>query len=358
MNFRKGVIMVTLKEIAKECNVSATTVSNILNGKPKVGEETRKRVLEVVEKRGYKPNYIAQGLRNQKTRMIGIIVEDITQFSTPGIVEGIMVYCEEKGYRTMVQNLRLYARWHDSWYDNDRAYRSVLDPAMQELKSIKVDGVIYVAGHARVIPCFLEGLSIPSVMAYAYSGSPNMPSVVIDDEQGSYEMVKYLISMGHRKIGVIGGRADNIHTQKRLLGYQKALFEEQILFNPHWVAYGDWERQSGYHMTKSLINAGVTAIFCLADRMAGGVYDYLDEVGMKVGKDISVSGFDNQDIAEYFKPALTTMDLPLEEIGHTAARLLIDRIGEEENESQTIKNVIEKNMPCSLVVRDSVIKLV
>ncbi len=350
--------MVTLKEIAKECNVSATTVSNILNGKPKVSQETRKRVLEIVEKRGYKPNYIAQGLRNQKTRMIGIIAEDITQFSTPGIVEGIMVYCEEKGYRTMVQNLRLYARWHDSWYDNDRAYRSVLDPAMQELKSIKVDGVIYVAGHARVIPCFPEGLSIPSVMAYAYSGLPNMPSVIIDDEQGSYDMVKYLISMGHRKIGVLSGRADNIHTQKRLLGYQKALYEEKILFNPHWVAYGDWERKSGYHMTKSLINAGVTAIFCLADRMAGGVYDYLDEVGMKVGKDISVSGFDNQDIAEYFKPALTTMDLPLEEIGQTAARLLIDRIGEGENDSQTDGKVIEKNMPCSLVVRDSVMRLV
>ena len=92
--------------------------------------------------------------------------------------------------------------------------------------------------------------------------------------------------------------------------------------------------------------------------MAGGVYDYLDEVGMKVGKDISVSGFDNQDIAEYFKPALTTMDLPLEEIGQTAARLLIDRIGEGENDSQTDGKVIEKNMPCSLVVRDSVMRLV
>ena len=75
--------MVTLKEIARECNVSATTVSNILNGKNNVGEDTRKRVLEVVRRRGYQPNYIARGLRNRRTKMIGIVAEDITQFSTP-----------------------------------------------------------------------------------------------------------------------------------------------------------------------------------------------------------------------------------------------------------------------------------
>ena len=135
--------MVTLKEIAQECNVSATTVSNILNGKPKVSEETRLKVLDVVKRRGYQPNYIAQGLRNQKTRTIGIIAEDIAQFSTPGMIESIMAFCEEKGYRTIVQNLRLYARWQESWFNNEEAYRSVLEPALQELRSIKVDGFMW-----------------------------------------------------------------------------------------------------------------------------------------------------------------------------------------------------------------------
>ena len=153
--------MVTLKEIAQECNVSATTVSNILNGKPKVSEETRLKVLDVVKRRGYQPNYIAQGLRNQKTRTIGIIAEDIAQFSTPGMIESIMAFCEEKGYRTIVQNLRLYARWQESWFNNEEAYRSVLEPALQELRSIKVDGLIYVAGHARIIHFFKEDLSMP-----------------------------------------------------------------------------------------------------------------------------------------------------------------------------------------------------
>ena len=120
--------MITVKEIARRCGVSATTVSNILNGKPKVSEETRQRVLDVIRETGYQPNYIAQGLRNRKTRMIGIIAEDIAQFSTPPIIEGMMEFFESRGYRTIVQNLRLYARWSDQWYEKDAEYHSILDP--------------------------------------------------------------------------------------------------------------------------------------------------------------------------------------------------------------------------------------
>lgn len=349
--------MVTLKEIARECNVSATTVSNILNGKPKVSEETRLRVLDVVKRRGYQPNYIAQGLRNQKTKTIGIIAEDISQFSTPGMIESIMASCEEKGYRTIVQNLRLYARWKESWYNNEEAYRSVLEPALQELRSIKVDGVIYVAGHARIIHFFPEDFTMPVVLAYAYTDAGWIPSVVIEEEKGGYDMMKYLLSMGHRKIGIIGGRADNIHTQKRLLGIQKAMFEEQVPYNPGWVRYGAWDRESGYEQAGPLVDAGVSAIFCMADRMAGGVYDYLEEHGLRAGEDLSVAGFDNQDLAEYFRPALTTMSLPLSEIGHKAAEMLLERIGGEEPEEEAAREeAVEIKIPCSIVLRNSVKK--
>ena len=94
--------LVTLKEIARMCDVSITTVSNVLNGKPKVSEETRQRVLEVVKQTGYQPNYFAQGMRKQKTRIIGIIVEDLDLFSTPPIVEAIMAYCDDNNYRTIL----------------------------------------------------------------------------------------------------------------------------------------------------------------------------------------------------------------------------------------------------------------
>ena len=341
--------MVTLKEIAKECRVSPATVSNILNGKPKVSEETRQRVLDTVEKRGYRPNYIAQGLRNQKTKTIGIIAEDITQFTTPEIVDGIMSRCEEKGYRAVVKNLRLYARWSDSWYDNESSYHSILDPTLKELESIRVDGIIYIAGHARVIHCFSEDFKTPAVMAYAFTDNRRVPSVAIDDKKSACEMIHYLISRGHRKIGVIGGRENNIHTQQRLQGYQKALFENRILFNPSWVRYADWEKEGAYQEARELLKEDVTAVFCMADRMAGGVYRCLDEIGLRAGRDIAVAGFDNHDIAEYFVPGLTTMALPLREIGNVSADYLLKQMEEAQEE------IPEKILiPCTFTERESV----
>lgn len=346
--------MITIKEIAKECNVSPTTVSNILNGKPKVGEETKARVLEVVNRRGYRPNYIAQGLRNQKTKTIGIIAEDIVQFTTPEIVEGIMSFCEERGYRTIVKNLRLYARWNDSWFSNEASYHSILDPAMKELVSIMVDGIIYIAGHARRIHCFSEDFRIPAVMVYAFNVNPEIPSVVVDDKKSAYEIVQYIISKGHRKIGVIGGKADNIHTQQRLLGYQKALFENQILYNPSWIRYARWDKESANKEAKELLNTDVTAVFCMSDRMAGGVYQYLAEKGLRAGADIAVAGFDNQDIAEFFVPGLTTMALPLKEIGHTSARLLLEQMEGGEMEPEAEKQPSEILIPCTFIERESI----
>ena len=355
--------MVTLKEIALECGVTATTVSNILNGKAKASEETVRRVLETVEKLGYRPNLMAKGLRSQKSGMIGIISEDIAQFTTPSIVEGIMQVCETKGYRTVMTNLRLYARWSDAWYDDDRAYHSILDPTIKELDSIMVDGVIYVAGHARHVHCFPENYRTPAVMAYAYAANPRVPSVLIDDEQSAYEIVRYLIDKGHRKIAILGGIQDNIHTQKRLLGAQKALFEASIPFNPDSVRFVNWNREPAYEVSKDLLDTGATAVFCMTDRMAGGVYEYASEAGLVVGRDISIVGYDDQDLASYMIPQLTTMRLPLVEIGRISAELLFKQIengftvGEQGAEDGQEHIQKETYVPSTFVGRDSVADL-
>ncbi len=345
--------MVTIKEIARECNVSATTVSNILNGKEhKVSEETKRRVQEAVLRLGYRPNYMAKGLRTQKTGMICIVAEDIAQFTTPEIVEGIMGCCEEHGYRIIVKNLRMYARWGGSWYNDIRAQDSVRNPAIQEITPMTADGVLYIAGHARRINCFPENFPLPAVMIHSYAENPNVPSVLMDDERAAYELVSYLISKGHRKIGVIGGREDNIHTQKRLLGYQRALYSHGILYNPEWVCYARWDLESAYREAQSLLETGITAVFCMADRMAGGVYRYLDEQGMRAGRDFSVVGFDNQDIAEYFVPGLTTMAQPLREMGRKAAKLLMEKM--EHTGDETQRPYEEILIPCSFIERESV----
>lgn len=343
--------LVTLKEIAQMCNVSITTVSNVLNGKPKVSEATRQRVLEVVKETGYQPNYFAQGMRKHKTRIIGIIVEDLDLFSTPPIVEAIMAYCEDNNYRTILVNMRLYDKWQDTWFSDKKKIQSVLQPSIQELLSIKVDGIMYVAGHCRYIDFFSNDFQIPAIIVYALSTSPRFPSVVFDDEKGGYDITKYLISKGHRKIGVIAGMAGNLHTEKRSLGYQRALFEEGILYNPDWIKHGDWKRLSGYKQAAKLVKEGVTAIFCMNDLMAAGAYDYLYENNIIVGKDISIVGYDNNNISEYLRPRLTTNDILLKKIGKKSAELLIDIL--EDGMADCNKQKIIK-LPCKMIIRESV----
>lgn len=343
--------MVTLKDIARMCDVSITTVSNVLNCKPKVSEETRQRVLKVVKQTGYQPNYFAQGMRKQKTRIIGIIVEDLELFSTPPIVEAIMAYCDDNNYRTILVNMRFYDRWKDTWYSNEKIIQSVLQPSIQELLSIKVDGIMYVAGHCRYINYFMDDFKIPAIIVYALSSSSGFSSVVFDDEKGGYDITKYLISMGHRKIGVIAGAANNLHTQKRSMGYQRALFEEQILFNPDFIKHGDWMSRSGYIHAKSLIEEGVTAIFCMNDLMAAGAYGYFYENNIVVGQDISIVGYDNNEVSGYLKPGLTTNNIPLKKIGRTAAEYFLDFIDEKPGHSNK-QQIIQ--LPCNMVIRESV----
>lgn len=344
--------MITLKQVAEMSGVSPSTVSNIMNGKTNVSEKTKQKVLSIINETGYRPNYMAMGLRKQRTMTIGVIAEDITQFSIPGMIEGITSYCEKHGYRIVFENLRMYRK--QSEQSNKLRKKAILDvvPAVQSLLSIKVAGILYVAGHARKIPCFYDDLNVPAVMIYGYTGVPDIQSVQQDDEKGGYEMTKYLVSKGHRRIGVIGGEADNLHTEKRLLGYQKALFEEKILYDPELIRYGNWMRGSGYRQAEPLLLAGVTAVFCFSDVIAGGVYDYLEEHHMRAGEDVSVAGYDNQELSGYLSPGLTTMELPLVKMGQRAAEILINKIEETEGERPTYKEKLL--LPCSMVYRNSV----
>lgn len=343
--------LITQKEIAQMCGVSTSTISNVLNGKRKVSEATRQRVLDVVKKTGYQPNYFAQGMRKQKTNIIGIIAEDLIQFSSPPIIERIMAYCEDMHYRTILINMRMYDKWLNTWYNDEKKLQSVLKPAISELLSIKVDGIMYVAGHARVVNCFPDDFEIPAIVVYAYSKSPKFTSIVIDDEKGGYDMAKYLVSMGHEKIGVIAGTADNLHTRKRLSGFRKALKEGKVPYNPKWVRYGDWKRGSGHQLAEELIREDVTAIFCMNDEMAAGVYDYLYENGMKAGEDISIAGYDNMEISGYLKPALTTNEISFSQIGIKSAELMIKALTDG-YETKKGKEIIK--VPCRIIERDSV----
>lgn len=364
--------MVTIKEIAKHCNVSIATVSNIINGKPNASKETKERVLQAIEELNYTPNYIAKNLKTRRTRTIGVVVEDITVFCAPEIIDGITKCCEEKGYHILLTNLRLYKKFGDSYYDSEKFFQMVRRE-VKELIAKQVDGIVYVTAHERALKCLPENLTVPASMAYGYTKSELYPSVVVDDKKGAYEIVNYVISMGHKKIGVITGKERSIHTHDRLLGYQKALYDHSLFFNPDAIVEGGWTREGGYAATDRLLEEKVTAIFCMNDIMAGGVYDRLEELGMIPGKDISVVGFDNRELSNYYKPPLTTTALPLYEIGYTACANVIEKVESEEDnkeegtgqtpntarktkepEKDDAVQIVEIPESCKLLIRQSV----
>ena len=341
--------MVTLKEIAEKCSVSITTVSNILNGKSNVSEKTKARVLSVIKETGYRPNYMARGLRAAKTNSVGIIIDDLTEFSSTGIIDGIMSYFEEHKYKSILENLRFYSKWGTKWYHN-KGYEDSVQQAIDEFEAIKVDGIIYVAGHARCISCIPENSSTPLVISYAFTEQQGISSVEFDDMKAACDMTTALIKSGHKKIAVIAGTKTNIHTTRRLEGFKKAMQENNLSVQEADIKYGNWDAESGYENAKNLLEGSAyTAVFCFNDLMAAGVYDYLYEKKLVPGKDISVAGFDNRTVSQFLKPALTTVEIPLVEIGRKSAELLLNQINNPD-EFKPQQYFVQ----CGIIERDSV----
>lgn len=212
-----------------------------------------------------------------------------------------------------------------------RIFFQIVRREIKELIAKQVDGIVYVTAHERTLKCLPENLTVPVSMAYGYTKSESYPSVVVDDQKGACEIVNYIISKGHKNIGVITGKKRSVHTHDRLMGYQKALYEHSMAFNPEIMVEGRWSRKGGYAATDYLLKQKVTAIFCMNDIMAGGVYDRLEELGLIPGQDISVVGFDNQELSNYYKPPLTTIELPLYKIGYTACANVIKEVESGKN---------------------------
>ncbi|HAG69310.1 MAG TPA: LacI family transcriptional regulator [Lachnospiraceae bacterium] len=342
--------MATIKDIARECQVSIATVSNVINGRNKAGAETEKRVREAIEKLGYTPNSVAKGLRSKKTNTVGIIVEDLSQFTVPPIVESIMRFLEERHYQTVVHNLRLCSRYSDTWSGNEEMLIPVIDRAISDLKGRMVDGIIYVAVYSRNTELINADPGVPLIMTCASDKNPYVPSVIIDDEGSVESALVYLIEKGHRNIGIIGGYPDNLHTVRRLNGAKKALEKAGITPSERLIRLNCLSKEDGCRAAYELSMEKITALFCMSDIIAAGVYKCLYEKGLTVGRDISVMGYDNHVIADCLTPGLTTMALPLNEIGSCAAALLLNC----SSYSKPYLEGYQTRLPCELIERGSV----
>lgn len=340
--------MITLKELSAKCGVSIATVSNILNGKSNVSEETKTRVLKVIEETGYRPNVMASRLRAHKTKTIGLIIDELCAFSSPDLIDGVLSYLEKNGYQAIIEDLRLYIKWNNK--PNSKEYKLAVTNSVEKMLSIKVDGIIFIAAHAHDIEYFTQTLPVPIVIAYGYHAKNVIPAVRIDDTTSAYEITKFIISKGHTKIGLIGGTEDTIHLRDRFEGYRKALEEAGLSVNRSYVYGGNWDRESGYESARKMLteHGEITAIFCFNDLMAAGAYDYLMEINKVPGRDIAVAGFDNRELSAYLNPPLTTMEIELGEIGFKAAEVLLKKINGIELKEEDLL------IPCRLIERSSV----
>lgn len=340
--------MATMKEIAELAGVSVATVSHVLSRKKNVSEDKSRRVHQAIEQTNYKPHAIAKSLRMNKTNIIGVLVEDICGLPVPEIVDGINQYLEESGYQVLLNNLRLLQKLYNQ-YEHLTQYIDVVNSGIQLLEDARVDGIIYVAMHDRCIEGVQRPVNTPMVYAFADSSNPESVSVTYNNENSAYEITRLLIQQNHQRIALIAGHAGSPATQKRLAGYRMAMDEAGIKVPPEYIKWGDWEFHSGVEQTEALLSLTIppTAIFAMNDPIAAGCYAAAKRRGLNIPSDISIVGFDNREIASCLYPGLTTIALPNQQIGYTAAKHLLHRL---EGQGDVPATVI---LPCSVIRRGS-----
>ena len=339
--------MSNLKDIAQKANVSVATVSKVLNGNGNVNPETIEAVLSIARDLNYRPNIYARSLKKGRSRAIGVITEDLTVFNTPQIIDGVGACCEKRQYFCILGNMRLENR-HINLNIAPAKYEQTISDAVDKMISMRVDGIIYLGSHSHSVFSLPKPDNIHCVCAYCYSTDPLIPSVQYNDRLAACQATELLIKAGHKNIGMIAGPSSSVHTTARMLGCQEALFTNGIPYNPAFTLHGDWGRDQGYNLAEQLIKAGVTAIFAHNDLMALGVIDYCNKCGLTVGKDIALIGFDNREISSVCRPSLSTVALPLYEIGYTAAEMLLDVL-----EGTPPKHNSKVFLDCTVIERES-----
>jgi len=337
---------VGIRDVARVAGVSVTTVSHVLNDIPhtRISESTRQRVREVADQLGYGPNRMAQGLRTQRSRMIGLISEEVATTPHAGrIILGAQEAARKAGFTLVLINAD-----HDASEESKR-----LDVAA--LVDSQVDGILYATMYHREVslPPNLHGM--PAVLIDASDRAGLVPSAVPDEYEGARAAVGALVAAGHRRIGFTNNTDDVPATRGRLAGYRSVLAEAGIEFDASLVASAVSEVKGGYQATTILLDLAdrPTGLFCYNDRMAMGAYRAAAEHGLSIPDDLSIVGFDNQEIiADSLSPGLTTVALPHYEMGAWAVDVLVAIL----NGQQELRLLADHPtlMACPLVERQSI----
>lgn len=338
--------MANIYDVAKRAKVSTATVSKVLSNTPYVSEPTRARVLEAVKALDYSPSLAARALTHNRTFIVGLVIpyDPNYLFSDPFLLEiirGVDEAVTEFDYNLLLST----AAKNGTAQTNQRSAYARL------LRTGYVDGAITIETFEGDEPAHqLEAAGLPRV-SVGYLGAAASSNVVhSDDYGGSLNIVRHLLEQGHRRIGVISGPANFMGAMdERIRGYQDALKEYNLEYNPELVTYGDFTIESGYEAAKQLLalEPRPTAFFGMNDRMAIGAIRKAQEFGLRVPEDLSVTGFDDVALATAINPPLTTVRQNGFGIGYTAATQLFKLI---DNQVKSFDSVV---LPAELILRSS-----
>jgi LacI family transcriptional regulator len=348
----------TLQTVADEAGVTAMMASVVLNharSSTRVSETTRARILEAAARLGYRRNAAALGLSRRIMNTIGVtaVVDggEINLYYLE-ILNGILEAAAEYDQNTTVFSLA-------NWETDEHRVLDYCDG--------RIDGMILIAPQlsadfAAALPCHT-----PFVIIHGNMSVPTARNIDTDNEGGAFEITRYLLSLGHRRLLHFSG-GTNLGARERLLGYRRALEEAGIPFDDSLSIPGGFSVWSGRSLTTDLLRRGdaaslPTAIFCSSDAMAYGCIEVLERHGLRVPEDISVVGFDDTLLARVIRPPLTTVRQPFRQMGHRAVEMLlpsgVDRVREREgvgpsaSADETISGIVTEIFAVDLVVRES-----
>ncbi len=312
-----------IKDIAALAKVSPATVSRVFSSPELVSKATLDKVKKVVDESGYRPNRMGASLRTRKSGNIVAIIPDITKPVNAGIIRAIEQVAQSAGYSVLLGDTQGLA-------EREKHYAELVSHG-------QADGILLFGWR---IPFNVKpGIPLAEQLPPMVNGneeidSDEVVSVGVDNAAAAKAAVDYLLSLGHRRIAAITGPNTVPSSNKRKQGYQKALEEAGLPYDPALLVEGDYDVRSGVECAQQLLLLPdrPTAVFCFNDDMAIGAMQFLQQQGFKIPDDISVMGFDDINYSEYVSPPLTTVHQPLQEIGTTCINLLIKQLKGEKPE--------------------------
>ncbi len=318
---------VTIKDIAKFANVSTATVSKVINKKDSnISQETRERVLKIVKEYGYLPNRVASSMVTKRTKTLGLVIPDIANPFFPEIARGAEDKANQEGYNLILCNT-------DNKVEKEDLYIAMLQEKM-------VDGIIFTASSARLdISESLEKVNVPIITVDRdIENLKTMGKITVDNLNGAYKAVKYMLSRGYENIIHICGPLTSTPTRMRILGYEKAMTEFGYKKEDLLIIDGQYSSQFGEDAIEKVMksNHKFDGVFCGNDLIAIGVVKALKKNNYDIPNNIGIIGYDDIYMARMIEPELTTVNQPTYDIGYKAAELLINMLENEKIENNEI----------------------